>query len=72
MDEGCTYTDRIGPDADGETVARFYAARYRHSSEADWRARAEAGLVLRNGRPAGPDDRVRANGRTPRRSPPRG
>jgi len=40
MDEGCTYTDRIGPDANGETVARFYAARYRHSSEADWRARA--------------------------------
>ena len=60
MDEGCTYTDRIGPDADGETVARFYAARYRHSSEADWRARAEAGLVLRNGLPAGPDDRLRA------------
>ena len=60
MDEGCTYTDRIGPDADGETVARFYAARYRHSSEADWRARAEAGLILRNGLPAGPDDRLRA------------
>ena len=60
MDEGCTYTDRIGPDADGETVARFYAARYRHSSEADWRARAEAGLVLRNGLPAAPDDRLRA------------
>lgn len=60
MDEGCTYTDRIGPDADGETVARFYAARYRHSSEADWRARAEAGLILRNGLPAGPDERLRA------------
>lgn len=45
MNDGFEYRDRIGPDAAGETVLRFLALRYRHSSEAEWRARIAAGQV---------------------------
>ena len=46
MNLGFEYRDRIGPEADGETVLSYLKRRYRHSAEADWRARIEAGEVL--------------------------
>jgi len=54
--KGYSYPDRISPDDEGLTVAAFYSARYRHSSEAEWRRRIEAGQVLLNGLRASPDD----------------
>ena len=70
MNSGCTYLDRVGAESAGATLARFYAARYRHSPEAVWRARAEAGEITRNGRPAGPDERVAAGDALAWRRPP--
>ena len=67
---GCTYFDRVGADSAGATLARFYAARHPHSAEADWRARAEAGEMSRNGRPAEPDERLAAGDRLEWRRPP--
>lgn len=67
---GCTYLDRVGRDGDGATLARFYAARHPHSTEAVWRARAEAGEISRNGRSAGPDERLAAGDSLAWRRPP--
>jgi len=54
--KGYTYPDRISPADEGLSVAAFYASRYPHSTEAEWRRRIEAGQVLLNGLPASPDD----------------
>jgi len=56
LNKGYCYPDRVSPDDEGLSVAAFYASRYPHSSEAEWRRRIEAGEVLRNGLPALPDD----------------
>lgn len=67
---GCTYFDRVGTDGAGTTLARFYAERHRHSPETVWRARAEAGEISRNGRTAGPDERLAAGDSLAWRRPP--
>jgi len=53
---GYRYHDRILEQDEGLTVAGFYAARYHHSTEAEWRRMIEAGQVSRNGSPVSPDD----------------
>ncbi len=53
---GHTYRDRVGPEAAGQSLSAFYAARYRHSGEAVWRQRLAAGEILWN------DQRPRADG----------
>ena len=53
---GYDYPDRISGPTKASPVAAFYARRYPHSTEAEWRRRIEAGQVPRNGRPASPDD----------------
>ena len=44
--EGCTYRERVGPNAASSTVLDYLAHRYRHSSQAEWTARIGAGDVL--------------------------
>jgi 23S rRNA pseudouridine1911/1915/1917 synthase len=39
----------VGPEAAGQAVSAFYAARYRHSDAATWRQRLAAGQIRRNG-----------------------
>ena len=56
LNKGYCYPDRVSPDGEGLSIAAFYATRYPHSPEAEWRRRIEAGEVLRNGLPALPDD----------------
>ena len=56
LNKGYCYPDRVSPDGEGLSIAAFYATRYPHSPEAEWRRRIEAGQVLRNGLPALPDD----------------
>jgi 23S rRNA pseudouridine1911/1915/1917 synthase len=56
---GYHYPDRASPDDEGLAVLAFYASRYPHSTEAEWRLKIEAGDILRNGLPAGPDDILR-------------
>ncbi len=53
---GHTYRDRVGPEAAGQRLSAFYAARYRHSGEAVWQQRLAAGEILWNGQ------RLRADG----------
>ena len=56
LNGGHTYSDRVGAEAAGQSVSAFYAARYRHSGEAEWRRRLAAGEICRNGQ------RLRADG----------
>jgi len=59
LNKGYHYPDSVSPDDEGLTILAFYASRYPHSTEAEWRLRIEAGNVLRNGLPAAPDDTLR-------------
>ncbi|MBQ3811015.1 MAG: RNA pseudouridine synthase, partial [Kiritimatiellae bacterium] len=70
MNRGCAYRDRVGSEAAGAPLARFYAARYRHSPASVWRERAGRGEILRNGRPAGPDEPLAAGDALEWRRPP--
>ncbi|HSA96314.1 MAG TPA: RluA family pseudouridine synthase, partial [Acidobacteriota bacterium] len=56
---GYHYPDRVAAADEGLTIVRFYASRYPHSAEAEWRLKIEAGDIVRNGLPAGPDDILR-------------
>ncbi|HDT14315.1 MAG TPA: RluA family pseudouridine synthase [Candidatus Aminicenantes bacterium] len=53
--KGYRYPDRVFREDEGLSVAAFYALRYPHSTEAEWRLKIEAGDVLRNGLPAEAD-----------------
>jgi 23S rRNA pseudouridine1911/1915/1917 synthase len=53
---GYDYPDRIARSDEGLSVLAFYARSYRHSSEAEWRAKIERGEVTLNGRTPAPSD----------------
>jgi 23S rRNA pseudouridine1911/1915/1917 synthase len=59
VNSGFEYREAIGPEAEGETVLAYLARRYRHSKEAHWRARIEAGEVLVGDVRAEPESRLR-------------
>jgi 23S rRNA pseudouridine1911/1915/1917 synthase len=46
VNSGFDYREAIGPEAEGETVLHYLTRRYRHTDEAEWRARIDAGQVL--------------------------
>jgi 23S rRNA pseudouridine1911/1915/1917 synthase len=46
VNSGFDYRESIGPEAEGETVLHYLTRRYRHTDEAEWRARIDAGQVL--------------------------
>jgi len=50
--DGFTYRERLGPEADSTTLLAYLGHRYRHSSQAEWTERIEAGDVLVDARPA--------------------
>ncbi len=58
MNAGFEYRERIGPEAEGETVLSYLARRYRHSKEAHWLARIEAGEVRVGDVRAEPESRL--------------
>lgn len=70
MNHGWAYTDDVPDSAAGESVAGFYAKRYRHSPEEVWRGRCSAGEVELNGRPAAADDLISAGDALVWRRPP--
>ncbi len=70
MNQGYEYRERVGPDASGHTVLAHLAERYRHSSEATWRARLAAGEVLLDGQASAPTDTLRAGQSLVWRRPP--
>ncbi len=70
MNHGWTYTDTIGRGQAGTTALDFYAATYRHSGAATWRARLLAGEMSRNGAPLAPGDVLADGDRLEWRRPP--
>ena len=60
MNHGWTYLDQIRPVDAGQTALAFYAGRYRHSTDAVWRARLEGGEITRRGARLSPADLLRA------------
>ncbi len=59
LNNGYDYPDRVARSDEGQSVLAFYARAYRHSSEAEWRAKIDGGEVTLNGRKAAPDDVLR-------------
>lgn len=59
MNHGFTYTDIVGPRDEGLSLVAHLVARHGHSSEAEWRERIAAGLVLLDGAPASAETRLR-------------
>ena len=53
MNQGWTYRDQVTQP--GITVLDYYSQRYRHSSQAEWRARILSGQILLDDAPASPD-----------------
>lgn len=45
LNEGCAYRERLGPDAEGQTLLGYLSRRYPHSTPAEWAARISSGLV---------------------------
>lgn len=43
--EGYEYRERLGPDAEGQTLLSYLSRRYPHSSPAEWAARIASGRV---------------------------
>lgn len=56
FNSGWNYHDTVRLGEAGLPVAGFYAAKYSHSTAAEWAARAERGEIELNGRPARADD----------------
>lgn len=50
LNEGCAYRERLGPEAEGETLLNYLSRRYPHSSREEWAARIAEGLVRLDGR----------------------
>jgi 23S rRNA pseudouridine1911/1915/1917 synthase len=50
MNDGFEYRETIGPAAAGREVTVYLSDRYRHTTEAAWRTRLEAGEVFIDGR----------------------
>ena len=58
MNEGYTYTERIGGGFAGRALLAHLSSRFGHSSQAQWRERIEEGAVLVDGARARADDRL--------------
>ena len=54
MNSGFAYRDRIGPEAEGESVLAYLTRRYPHTAEAGWRVRIACGEVTLEGTAPGP------------------
>ena len=51
MNDGWTYYDRIQPEDEGKTVVSFYAKRYPHTPEAEWRGHIHSEEITLDGNP---------------------
>jgi 23S rRNA pseudouridine1911/1915/1917 synthase len=56
LNHGFTYSEIIGPRGEGRTVLGYLSERYPHSTEAQWKARLEAGLLRLDESATAPDD----------------
>lgn len=49
LNQGCEYRERLGPEAEGQTLLGYLSRRYAHSTAEEWAARIAAGLVQLDG-----------------------
>ncbi|HUG54728.1 MAG TPA: pseudouridine synthase [Vicinamibacteria bacterium] len=70
LNTGYEYREHVGPDAGGQTVLAYLAARYRHSTVEVWTERIAAGEVVLDGRPASATTRLFAGQSLVWRRPP--
>ncbi len=49
LNEGWAYRERLGPDAEGQTLLAYLSRRYAHSTPEEWAGRISAGLVHLDG-----------------------
>ena len=49
LNQGWIYEEKVPRSAAGQTVLQYYATRYHHSNEQEWRAKIESGQVFLNG-----------------------
>jgi 23S rRNA pseudouridine1911/1915/1917 synthase len=54
QNEGFTYRERLGADAESDSLLSYLSRRYPHSSESEWTARISAGDVLVEAKGAAP------------------
>jgi 23S rRNA pseudouridine1911/1915/1917 synthase len=59
LNEGYEYRERLGPEADAQTLLAYLTWRYPHSSGTEWAARIASDHVLIDGRPAPADSVLR-------------
>jgi 23S rRNA pseudouridine1911/1915/1917 synthase len=57
--DGFTYVERVGVEADGESLHAYLCRRYRHSTAAEWLARIASGDVLLSASAAPLDTRLK-------------
>ncbi len=67
---GFEYRERLGQDAEGESLLTYLAERYQHSSAEEWRERIETGRVLVDSKPVGYDAILRSGQTLVWRRPP--
>lgn len=60
MNSGYVYRDRVAPQSAGTSVLDYHAARYVHSTSAEWSQSLAEGRVRVNGRTANAEDLLRA------------
>jgi 23S rRNA pseudouridine1911/1915/1917 synthase len=60
VNRGYTYVARLGPDADGQGLGSYLAARWPHTSREAWEQRIASGTVRLDGAPAHPLAPLRA------------
>lgn len=60
LNRGWVYPDRIRPEDAGQSVLKFYARRYPHSTRETWAERIAEGLIRLDGKETKPDIILRA------------
>jgi 23S rRNA pseudouridine1911/1915/1917 synthase len=70
MNDGFTYVEEVGVEADGESLHGYLCRRYRHSTPAEWRARIASGDVLVGAAAVPADARLRRGQMLAWRRPP--
>jgi 23S rRNA pseudouridine1911/1915/1917 synthase len=70
LNQGYEYRERLGPEADGQTVLAYLSHHHPHSSREEWAARIADGQVLIDARPGHIDSVLQRGGELVWRRPP--
>jgi 23S rRNA pseudouridine1911/1915/1917 synthase len=62
LNEGCAYCERLGPEAEGQTLLGYLSRRYPHSTAEEWAGRIAMGLVRLDGQGALAESALRRGG----------